>query len=192
MTTQLPYVGYFATTEVLLYPERFDFRSLRIVPIKLDGGLSIPTDNEATADYYSVMVDEQPPKESLTEKCLGDFANKFDAEIFRDRMAQILDTGAEITTTAMCLWEVLLQIRSNNPRDAIEKAMNAVYTRHGTCEMRNVMAEFAEDCDREHHQAAVAKSFDGSFDWEWCPTWLRTRLTWDPTGEALPTLIAVP
>src|SRR3546814_7503153 len=85
-------------------------------------------------------------------------------------MAQILDTGAEITTAAMCLWEVLLQIRSNNPRDAIEKAMNAVYTRHGTCEMRNVMAEFAEDCDREHHQAAVAKTFDGSFDWEWCPT----------------------
>src|SRR3546814_14841478 len=91
------------------------------------------------------MVDEQPPKESLTEKCLGDFANKFDAEIFRDRMAQILDTGAEITTAAMCLWEVLLQIRSNNPRDAIEKAMNAVYTRHGTCEMRNVMAERSEE-----------------------------------------------
>src|SRR3546814_8250355 len=114
MTTQLPYVGYFATTEVLLYPERFDFRSLRIVPIKLDGGLSIPTDNEATADYYSVMVDEQPPKESLTDKCLGDFANKFDAEIFRDRMAQILDIGAEITTAAMCLWDVDRKIPSLN------------------------------------------------------------------------------
>src|SRR3546814_20279589 len=99
MTTQLPYVAYFATTEVLLYPERFDFRSLRIVPIKLDGGLSIPTDNEATADYYSVMVAEQPTKESLTEKCHGDFDNKLDDEIFMDRMTQILDTGAEITTT---------------------------------------------------------------------------------------------
>src|SRR3546814_17032980 len=76
-------------------------------------------------------------------------------------MAQILDTGADITTAAMCPWEVLLQIRSNNPRDAIEKAMNAVYTRHGTCEMRNVMAEFAEDCVSEHNHDAVADRKSG-------------------------------
>src|SRR3546814_18619148 len=90
----------------------------------------------------------------------------------------------------MCLWEVILHIRgSNNPGAAVDQAIDSVYARHGTCEMRSVMNELSEACDREYHEVMAAEVFDGSFDWEWCHNWLRTRVNWDPTGDDLPQLI---
>src|SRR3546814_12802348 len=103
MSKNLPFVGYFATTEVLLFPERFNFRSLRITPIKIDSGFSLPTDNEAMADQFSVMIDypANGGDEETEVKCLGDFANKYDAEVLRKRIARVLDTGADLPVTAM-------------------------------------------------------------------------------------------
>src|SRR3546814_18726055 len=95
MSKNLPFVGYFATTEVLLFPERFNFRSLRITPIKIDGGFSLPTDNEAMADQFSVMI-EYPATggdEETEVKCIGDFANKYESAVLRKRIARDLDTG---------------------------------------------------------------------------------------------------
>src|SRR3546814_5922497 len=105
MSKNLPFVGYFATTEVLLFPERFNFRSLRITPIKIDGGFSLPTDNDALADQFSVMIDypANGGDEDTEVKCLGDFANKYDAEVFRKRIARVLATGDDLPVTAMCL-----------------------------------------------------------------------------------------
>src|SRR3546814_19078226 len=86
----------------------------------------------------------------------------------------------------MCLWEVILHIRgSNNPGAAVDQAIDSVYARHGTCEMRSVMNELSEACDREYHEVMAAEVFDGSFDWEWCHNWLRTRVNWDPPGADL-------
>src|SRR3546814_21144232 len=69
----------------------------------------------------------------------------------------------------------LLHIRgSNNPGAAVDQAIDSVYARHGTCEMRSVMNELSEACDREYHEVMAAEVFDGSFDWEWCHNWLRT------------------
>ena len=189
MPKNLPYVGYFATTEVLLQPERFNFRSLRITPVQNDGGFSLPTGNDAMAAHFSVMID-YPTENAVEEKCLGDFENKYDAEVFRKRIARILDTADDLPMTAMCLWEVILHIRgSNNPGADVDQAIDAVYGRHGTCEMRSAMNELSEACDREYYQAVAAEQFDGSFDWEWCHNWLRTRVNWDSTGDDLPTLI---
>lgn len=193
MPANLPYVGYFATTEALLHPERFDYRSLRIVAAKTDEGVIIQVPNEAMADHFSVTVCQRS-KHTVTEHFLGDFVNKADAEIFRQRIARILDNANEIAETAMCLWEVILYVRASkkaDETDAFHLAVEATYEQHGTCAMRSAINDLSEACDREYGVAATAEEFDGSFDWEWCPNWLRTRVTWDETGEELPKVAAV-
>src|SRR3546814_21030390 len=90
----------------------------------------------------------------------------------------------------MCLWEVILHIRgSNNPGAAVDQAADSVYARHGTCEMRSVMKELSEACDREYHEVMAAEVLEGSCDWEWCPNWLWTRGNWCPTGDAIPPML---
>src|SRR3546814_16457859 len=106
MSKNLHFVGYFATTEVLLFPERFNFRSLRIPPIKIDGGFSLPTDNEAMADQFSVMIDypANGGDEETEVNCLGDFATKYDAEVFRKRITRVHDTAQDLPVTPLRLW----------------------------------------------------------------------------------------
>jgi hypothetical protein len=192
MSQKHPFVGYFATTEAMLYPEHFDFRSLRIVPVEGDGGTFLSAENEAKASFFSVLVNEKTKTETPA-RCIGDFAKKSEAEAFRIRMVRLLDTSNEIAETALCLWEALLHIRAtNNPDDVtdIDTAIEAVYRHHGTSEMRRAMYDLSEACDREYTAAAMEGHFDGSFDWEWCPDWLRTRVHWDPDGKEFPAVLA--
>src|SRR3546814_4430565 len=68
------------------------------------------------ADQFSDLIDypANGGDEETEVKCLGDFANKYDAEVFRKRIARVLDTGDDLPVTAMCLWEVILHIRDSN------------------------------------------------------------------------------
>src|SRR3546814_13894691 len=101
-------------------------------------------------DQFSVMIDypANGGDEETEVKCLGDFANKYDAEVFRKRIARVLDTGDDLPVTAMCLWEVILHIRgSNNPGAAVDQAIDSVYARHGTrSEERRVGNECGSTC----------------------------------------------
>lgn len=87
--------------------------------------------------------------------------------------------------TACCLWEAALE--ALNEGEKMERmdtrttslwnfgrAMHSYRLNHGTCHMRQVVAEMAPACDA----AWSALSYDeqdaeGCFDWEFCPKYLR-------------------
>ena len=89
--------------------------------------------------------------------------------------------------TAMCLWEEYC----TNVEDPLWEPHREAY---GTNALREQILSWASDCDGDWF--TLEKEFDSlydfTFDWEYCPTWLRGCVAWDsshphpkPTDERL-------
>jgi hypothetical protein len=82
----------------------------------------------------------------------------------------------DITYTAMCLWEAVIELQSRN-REAVEVAFEVC----GWIHIRHFTMELAADC----YDAWEVDSFDGydaCFDWEFVPHWLERNVEWTNDG----------
>ncbi|QAY80435.1 hypothetical protein [Sphingosinicella sp. BN140058] len=183
--THVPLRRYPAALELLHYPKVYDRRSLRIVAIG-DRGEELAAGDPA-AHHFAVLVTERST-EARQEHAIVDFERQADAEPFRRRIAAMLDVDGEIASAAMCLWEEVLKVISGHSGapSAIRALILAASHNHGACALRDAVQAFAERCDLEWSAAHESGTFDDSFDWEWCPAWLATRVEWDPSGVDLP------
>ena len=84
---------------------------------------------------------------------------------------------------ALCLWEELLENESDYPGYARYRADN------GVCECRDRVINLVKPA--EHIcEAAVSNGFDGPFDWEFVPLFLKhcTKCS-DPSGDSMECIV---
>ena len=74
--------------------------------------------------------------------------------------------------TACCLWESMLEQRTKLP------ALDRVWLRYGTSEMRLAAIDMAKAVDEEWRELGQDAQEDfGAFDWEFCPM-IINRIDW--------------
>jgi hypothetical protein len=82
--------------------------------------------------------------------------------------------------TALCLWEATLGLSESGESDkkvgkepsAHWHTLTRLWDGVGVFTMRAAVADLAEDCD-EAFKAAIALGYDDSFDFDFCPEFLR-------------------
>jgi hypothetical protein len=76
--------------------------------------------------------------------------------------------------TGMCLWEAWLELIVDRPApmDQVYKTAIELQDGNGAFAMRSTMLALVRDCDTAW-EAADQLDEQGSFDWDWCPTFLR-------------------
>ena len=75
-----------------------------------------------------------------------------------------LEYTADDVRDAMALWEAFL--------DTDQPKFEAFKENEGTCACRDAIQAISKKCSRLH-KMAVSYGFDDSYDWEWCPWFLR-------------------
>ena len=84
--------------------------------------------------------------------------------------------------TAMCLWEAWLEL--DNGEDEIGVKMADIRTNIGSWTVREMMLGLAEACDTAWEMADKLTDGDtGSFDWDFCPAFLRGVIETDKLDE---------
>jgi hypothetical protein len=85
-------------------------------------------------------------------------------------------TEAEMIT-GMCLWEAWLELIVDRPApmDEVYKTAIEMQDGNGAFAMRSVMLALVKDCDTAW-EAADQLHEQGSFDWDWCPSFVRGSL----------------
>ena len=75
--------------------------------------------------------------------------------------------------TAACLWEACLKFKDAD--NSIGHIVSNWFEIKGTAEVRSTVISWHAECDAAY-TAAVATGYDDSFDWEFVPQWLATKL----------------
>ncbi|MCW3782484.1 hypothetical protein [Defluviimonas salinarum] len=79
----------------------------------------------------------------------------------------------EAMNTAACLWEQCIE-----PTHALFRGVQALRDIHGTVDVRAGIVGLSEACDIVY-ETARGLGYDDSFDWEFCPLFLRHCTTAD-------------
>jgi hypothetical protein len=93
-------------------------------------------------------------------------------------LAEPLAQG-DLLDAAACLWEVALDFLNQGDPEKLAPWHRAFIQQkedEGICDVRQLVAGFAEACERDWLAARKADAFDAPFDWEFCPRWLAAAL----------------
>lgn len=84
------------------------------------------------------------------------------------------DYTREHAHTAMCLWEAII----DSPEGA-EMPWQAYRDANGTATLRELLIDLAPACDAAWSAQDEETRDDQTFDWDFCPTWLRFCVNWE-------------
>lgn len=85
-------------------------------------------------------------------------------------------TQSHLMEAAMCLWEEVVQQRSEEPYQRVLENI-------GTVALRHEVIALADPCCREWDALSEAEKQNHiPYDWGWCPHFLQERVTWTITG----------
>src|SRR5687768_4885218 len=83
---------------------------------------------------------------------------------------------SHLMEAAMCLWEEVVQNRSEEP-------YNSVLENVGAVELRHAVMALADPCCREWNDLSEEEQMKRvPYDWGWCPYFLVARCVWTPAG----------
>jgi hypothetical protein len=176
---------YKATKRLLLSDSVFAADTLRVSGVCIDGDGHANPVADHEAHFWSVYGGEVHAPDEVLTMCLGDFPTRRQAETFCLRLRGFL--GADLLLDAMCLWEAVIEICSIDD-DPICAAITATRNHHGTVALREAIAAMVPACEAAWRRAEREDGYDEPYDWEWCPSFIRTHVEWDETGHNLPRL----
>lgn len=89
--------------------------------------------------------------------------------------------SADLVDAAMCLWEDVIERLAKPEREAKrhDLAVQEAKAYRGMARMRKDIAALAEPCHLAWEYAQRAHAYEDSFDWEWCPWFLRHCVNWE-------------
>ena len=103
-------------------------------------------------------------------------------------MAEVTTLTEPVGYTALCLWEACLE----QGNDGLRELADVYRSKFGAAQLRDeVLCRFAPACHAEYAADLTAdpSSHDLiTFDWDYCPHWLLTRVDWENWDEFGPLL----
>lgn len=77
--------------------------------------------------------------------------------------------------TGMCLWEAWMELTKDRPAptDQVYALAIQLHDGIGAYGMRSVMSDLVRDCDAAWDAASKLEQAPDSFDWDFCPNFLR-------------------